>query len=230
LYPPKGLHGLFSICKAKEHYLGVDVAARWVVNTVQQKRWVEKSTLWAWSFSAFGFVRGSVYFTGSFINLPSRPLAFVARWSFPFKGRYQRYNDPYVLGWSKAKLAWALAKDSIFRSPYSAAKHNKRCGVSYVGNGPRWINGLHRPYTPFHPFDRAPWKAIISTIPSHGWKHLCHGQFLRFCNMWFNQRIPHIVYTAKYYLAKPLLTSLRTFRMIYNTSFFDTKRYVSYYL
>lgn len=136
LYPPRGLHGLFFF-KTKKHYKGLGSAASWVVSTIGQKRWVEKSTLWAWSFGALGFVRGSVYFTGSFINLPGRPLVFVPRWSFPFKGRYQRYNDPYLLSWAKTKLAWALAKDSVFRSPYSAAKHNKRCGVSYVGNGPR---------------------------------------------------------------------------------------------
>lgn len=79
LYPPKGLHGLLSICKAKRHYLGADAAAGWVVKTIGQKRWAEKSTLWAWSFGGLGFVRGSVYFTGSFINLPSRPLVFVSR-------------------------------------------------------------------------------------------------------------------------------------------------------
>jgi hypothetical protein len=137
LFPPKGLHGLLGIYKTRRHYLGADEAARWVVNTIREKRWAEKSNLWVWSFGALGFARGYVYFTGSFINIPSRPLVFVPRWSFPFKGRYQKYSDPFLLSWSKVKLSWALAKDSIFRSPYSAAKHNKRCGISYVGNGPR---------------------------------------------------------------------------------------------
>jgi hypothetical protein len=76
----------------------------WAVGTVRQKRLAEKATLWAWSFGALGFVRGSVYFTGSFINLPNRPLNFVPRWSFPFKGRYQRYDDPYLLRLPKLKL------------------------------------------------------------------------------------------------------------------------------
>lgn len=105
LFPPKGLQGPLSLCKTQRHYLGGGTALRWVNGTIRQKRWVEKSTLWAWSFGALGLARGYVYFTGSFINLPNRPLALAPRWSFPFKGRYQRYNDPYLLNWQKVKLA-----------------------------------------------------------------------------------------------------------------------------
>lgn len=229
LFPPKGLHGLLGVYNTQKGYLSGSEAARWVIGTAGQKRWLEKFNLWAWSFGALGLARGYVFFTGSFINLPARPPILTPRWSLPFKGRYQRYSDPYLLNWEKAKLAWALAKDSIFRSPYSAARHSKRCGISYVGNGPRWVTGLYRPYTPFHPFDRTPWVAVASTLPSQGWKHICHGRFLRFCSLWPNQRIPHVVYTVKYSVVKPLSLLWGALRTTYSRSFFDTKRYASYF-
>ena len=242
--PPRGLRGIFGggslgPKRLPRYYLGVGAVRRWALDAVTNKKGAERAVLWHWSFRALGLAHGSAHVTRTVTNLPSRPSTLAPRWAFPFKGRHQGYDAPPSPWWLRARLVWALTGDLIFRPPSAALVNDKRCGLAYRGNAPRWVSyrgnspwlvrSLRKLKTPFHPFDKTPWGAILGTLPWQGWKGLCRGQFLRFLDLWPSQRAPHLPYTAKNYVAKSTLLFFQGVRITYFKMFFSTRKHISYF-
>jgi hypothetical protein len=181
--PPRGLRGIFGSgslgpLKPLRCYLGGVAVRRWALDAINDKKRAEKVVLWGWSFGSLGLAHGSTHATGTVINIPNRPSALAPRWAFPFKGRHQGYDTTPSPWWSRARLVWALVGDAIFRPPHTALVNDKRAGLAYLGNAPHWVsyhgNGprlvrrLRKLKTPFHPFDKTPWGAVLSTLPWQG--------------------------------------------------------------